>query len=136
MEHHLVCYAAELPPGKRKIVQIGGRSIGVFNIKGSYFALRNSCPHQGAPLCLGRVSGTTLPSKAGTYIYGRENEILTCPWHGWEFDILTGKSLYDPHKCLVKTYEVTLEPSEQQSENVQLETYAVTLENDVVILHV
>ncbi|MCA1667024.1 MAG: Rieske 2Fe-2S domain-containing protein [Thermomicrobia bacterium] len=45
----------ELPPGARKIVELAGRSIGVFNLGGEFFALRNSCPHQGGPLCTGRA---------------------------------------------------------------------------------
>ncbi len=132
MERHLVCRAAELPAGQRKIVQIAGRSIGVFNVNGSYYALRNSCPHQGAPLCKGRISGTTLPSEPGTYLYGKEGEIVHCPWHGWEFDITTGKSLFDPQKCLVRSYEVTVESAEDEL----LETYPVSVEDGYVILHV
>ena len=50
--------ASELPPGERRIVEVEGRSIGVFNVGGTYYALRNACPHQGAPLCRGSVQGT------------------------------------------------------------------------------
>jgi nitrite reductase/ring-hydroxylating ferredoxin subunit len=144
MGRHLVCKASELPAGERKIVQVDGRSIGVFNVKGAYYALRNNCPHQGAPLCAGSIKGMMLPSMPGTYLYGREGEIVTCPWHMWEFDITTGKSIYDPHKCLVKTYEVTLEKdaggdgSGQESpmeEEPVLETFPVTVEDGIVILH-
>lgn len=128
---YVVCTVTEMPAGKREIVQVGGRSIGVFNANGNYYALRNTCPHQGAPLCLGRLTGTTLSSPPGTYHYGREGEILACPWHGWEFDITTGKSLYDPNKCLVKVYDVTIEPLEEA-----LETYPVTVEDGLVVLYI
>lgn len=67
-KRYVVGRVDELPPGSRKIVMAGGRSIGVFNVKGTYYALRNTCPHQFAPLCLGRVTGTTLPSKVGEYV--------------------------------------------------------------------
>src|SRR5687768_15644000 len=50
---HFVCRTDELPPGERKIVSANGRSIGVFNVGGRYYALRNLCPHRAAPLCLG-----------------------------------------------------------------------------------
>ena len=50
MGNHAVARVSELPPGARKIIELEGRSIGVFNIKGAYYALRNTCPHQGAPL--------------------------------------------------------------------------------------
>ena len=132
MERYVICKATDMQPGERKIVQVGGRSIGVFNANGTYYALRNSCPHQGAPLCTGRVTGTTLPSQPGQYRYGREGEILACPWHGWEFDVTTGKSLFDPKKCLVKMYDVAVEAIQDS-----VETYKVSVEaGDVVVLYV
>ena len=64
-ERYRVCTTEELQPGERKIVDAGGRSIGVFNVGGSYHALLNLCPHQRGPLCLGQVTGTMLPSEVG-----------------------------------------------------------------------
>ena len=57
---HVVCAAADLPAGARRIVQVDGRSIGVFNVHGRYYALRNLCPHRWAPLCLGRIRGLVV----------------------------------------------------------------------------
>lgn len=93
-----VAPVSELPPGASKIVEVAGRSIGVFNVKGQYVAVLNVCPHELAPVCLGRVDGTTLPSAPGSYVWGREGEILSCPWHGWEFDLLTGEALADKRR--------------------------------------
>jgi len=124
---------SEFPPGTRKIVTVGGRSIGVFNIGGQFFALRNQCPHQGAPLCRGRVKGTTIPGKPYEYVYGRDQEIIQCPWHGWEFEITTGRTFFNPHRMRVKTYEVTVEPDGEG--DVTLETFEVTTEGEFVILH-
>ena len=62
MAQHVVGKVAEIGPGQRKIVTVEGISIGVFNVGGTYYALRNRCPHQGAPLCQGSVKGTALPS--------------------------------------------------------------------------
>ena len=141
MARFVVGTVDEIPPGQRRIVEVNGISIGVFNIKGSYFALRNVCPHQGAPLCRGSVRGTTLPSAPGEYRWGRDGEIIRCPWHGWEFDVLTGRSLFNPHRCRVKAYEVTVEPTETPEEDPRVETYAVTVETDhergadTIILH-
>ncbi len=132
MGRHVVGRAGELPPGQRKIVEVEGRSIGIFNVHGRFYALRNRCPHQAAPLCLGSIKGMTLPSKPGEYVWGREGEILRCPWHGWEFDITTGRSIVNPHRTRVKTYEVTVEPDEDES----VETYAVTIEDGKLVLHV
>lgn len=110
-----------------------GRSIGVFNIRGRLYALRNRCPHQGAPLCLGKVKGTNLPGKPYEYVYGREDEIIQCPWHGWEFEIATGRTFFNPHRWRVKTYDVTV--GRPQEEDVTLETFDVTVEEGYVILH-
>ena len=68
MARHVIGLVSELPPGERKIVEVEGRSIGVFNVHGAFYALRNSCPHQGGPLCLGRIKGMTLPSAPGEYV--------------------------------------------------------------------
>ena len=51
MARHVVATVEEIPPGQRKIVEVAGRSIGIFNVSGEFFALRNRCPHQGGPLC-------------------------------------------------------------------------------------
>ena len=108
-EQHVVCEVAELPPGDRKIVRVNGRSVGVFNIDGEYHAVRNACPHHGAPLCQGEITGTMLPSEPDQYVWGMDNRVIRCPWHGYEFDINTGRALYDPDELRVKIYEVTVE---------------------------
>jgi 3-phenylpropionate/trans-cinnamate dioxygenase ferredoxin subunit len=104
---HIVARIGEIPPGARRIVELDGRSIGIFNIHGRYVAVRNVCPHELAPVCLGRLGGTTLASAPGEWIWGREGEILACPWHGWEFDLLTGACLTDKRR--LQMYEVTIE---------------------------
>jgi 3-phenylpropionate/trans-cinnamate dioxygenase ferredoxin subunit len=89
----------------------------------------------------------TLTAPPGEYKYGRSGEIMRCPWHGWEFDILTGKSIYDPNKCLVRTYEVTVEKENMlgglestellpDTEPVKVDTYPVSVEQGLVILHI
>lgn len=102
-----VAQVDEIPPGARKIVEVQGKSIGVFNVHGTYIAALNLCPHELAPVCLGRVSGTTLPAPPGQFHWGRDGEILHCPWHGWEFDLLTGQCLTD--KCRLRLYPVSVQ---------------------------
>lgn len=89
-----VAAVTEIPPGERKIVELDGQSIGIFHVGNAFVAILNMCPHEFAPVCLGRVGGTTLPSAPGEFVWGREGEILACPWHGWEFELLTGKALF------------------------------------------
>lgn len=97
---------ADLAPGERRIVPTGSLSVGVFNVNGRYHAVLNYCPHEGAELCKGTLTGTTLPTdQLGVYEWGRENLILRCPWHQWEFDLETGRQLADP-SCRVRVYRV------------------------------
>ncbi len=92
-----VCAAEEIAPGQKRIVDDPktGISIGVFNIDGEFFAVKNVCPHLGAPLCQGTVHGTLRPSPVFEFRPDLQGRVLRCPWHGWEFDIVTGKALYD-----------------------------------------
>ena len=108
---HVVCAAADLPVGDRRIVEVDGRSIGVFNVHGTLYALHNGCPHKGGPLCEGRVCGTTLPADDYRFAYGRDGQVLRCAWHGWEFEIATGRSVADP-SVRARTYPVTVEDGE------------------------
>jgi nitrite reductase (NADH) small subunit len=101
---HVVCRASELAPGERLIVEVEGRSVGVFNVGGRFYALHNGCPHKGGPLCAGRVTGTALPTTDRAFTYGREGEILRCAFHGWEFEIATGRALADP-RVRARTYD-------------------------------
>lgn len=108
-EKYEVADVGEIPVGEWKIIKIKGREIGIYNRNGIYYGIRNVCPHQQAELCRGTVSGTNLESKPHEYIFGMEEGVLSCPWHGWEFSLETGESLFDPERYRVKTYEVQVE---------------------------
>lgn len=108
MAVYYVATLNDIPEGSHKIVEVKGRSIGIYNIKGEFYALNNYCPHQGAELCKGTVCGTNLESDVYDYIYGRDQEIVRCPWHGWEFDIKTGISLFSD-SVRTKKYNVVVD---------------------------
>jgi 3-phenylpropionate/trans-cinnamate dioxygenase ferredoxin subunit len=93
-------------------VTSGRREIAVFNVGGALYAVKNRCPHQQAPLLAGPIGGTRLPSKVGEYCYGMHNRVLRCPWHAYEFDLENGRSLAEPDRFRVATYEVKLEGDE------------------------
>ena len=94
--------------GERRVVEVDGKRIGVFNVASRYFALHNRCPHMAGNLCEGPITGTTLPAEEYAFVYGRQGEIIRCAWHGWEFEIATGQCLIDP-KIRARTYPVTVE---------------------------
>lgn len=106
---HVVARLDEFGYGERRVVVVAGRSIGVLNVGGRFYALRNRCPHHGAPLCEGVVKGTMADTAPHEYSYVRHNEFITCPWHGFEFDLQTGRSIVDPQRTRVRTYEVAVE---------------------------
>jgi nitrite reductase/ring-hydroxylating ferredoxin subunit len=102
----VVCPAAELMPGQRKIVVVDGVEIAMVNVDGQLYAFRNRCPHQGVEMVYGAVSGAMLPSDPGEFIYGCDNQIIRCPLHGWEFELETGKSLFCPDKVSIGNYVI------------------------------
>lgn len=99
------CKAADVGTGRPQMVRIGKYSIGLYRTADGFHALLNVCPHRGAPLCEGLVCGTTKETDRREFVYHRENEIVRCAWHGWEFDIRTGASLVDP-KVKARTFKV------------------------------
>ena len=110
MAEHVIGPIGEFPPGSHKVVKIRAVEIGVFNVDGELYALPNICPHQFGPLCTGKVSGTMQsgPATGWTYQWGLEGEIVTCPWHGIEFDIATGRALSSP-RLKVRHYPIRVE---------------------------
>ena len=60
-----VCGADDLLPGERRIATVAGVEVGVFNLGDRLVAYRNQCPHQGAPVCQGRVGGIDLAARKG-----------------------------------------------------------------------
>lgn len=120
MTEHVVATTTELADNDRLVVDIKGREIAVFRIDGEYYAYLNWCAHQGGPCCEGNLTGTVdaaydSETHEVTLSWGRENEILNCPWHGWEYDILSGKCLSRP--------------------DIQLPSYPVTIEDDNIVVH-
>lgn len=112
----------EIPPGSRKIVRVAGRSIGVFNVGGEFFAIRNRCPHQGAPLCEGKLWGALKSDTPGTFEYNETKDILACIQHGWEFSVRTGQSWCDPKRLRVRSYVVNVEKPEAVTPDVPTAT--------------
>lgn len=135
MARHVVARASEIPPGARKLVRIDGRGIVVFNVKGEFFALSDQCPHKGASLSGGKMTGLVESGGPGDYKYTRAGEIVRCPWHGWEFDVRTGRSYCDPRRMRLMQFNVTVEAGAKVVEGPYLaETFKVAVEDDYVVV--
>ncbi len=89
---------AELAPGMSMQVKLNGRTLALFNVEGTFYAIDDTCPHQGGPLSEGVCEGT---------------EVM-CPWHGACFDLVTGAHLSPPAPRGVTTYQVQVEGDDIQ----------------------
>jgi 3-phenylpropionate/trans-cinnamate dioxygenase ferredoxin subunit len=137
MSRHVVAPVGELPAGSHKEVTIKGRPIVVYNLHGEFYGLLNRCPHQGALLSRGFLGGLLQGEGPGEVRCTRLGEIIRCPWHGWEFDIKTGKSWCDPGRVATRTYPVTLAHGGALVEGpYAAETVSVSVENDYVVVEV
>jgi nitrite reductase/ring-hydroxylating ferredoxin subunit len=137
MAQHIVATVDDIPPGQRKLVNVEGRDIGIFNVGGEYFAVGNRCPHEGASLCKGRIVGLVESSEPGSYQFSRRGELLRCPWHGWEFDLRTGKSWCEPDRTKVRSYDLKVESGGALVEGeLQAETFPVSIEKQYVVIEV
>ena len=87
-----VAKTSDIPPGTGKVVEAGGKTVAVFNCEGTFYAIDNTCKHRGGPLGEGSLSGKTV----------------TCPWHGWEYNVSTGACTMDD-SITVQKFEVKVE---------------------------
>jgi len=88
-----VAQVSEIAPGTGKVASTGGKTLAIFNLNGVFHAIDNACTHVGGPLGEGRVQGT----------------VVTCPWHGSEFDVTTGQVVKGPARRPVATYPTRVE---------------------------
>ena len=94
MSHQIeVAQASQLLPGQARLVRVNHREIALFNVDGVFYAIDNICSHSRGPLVEGRLAGLKV----------------TCPWHGSQFDVTTGKCLREPATAAVASYSVHVE---------------------------
>jgi nitrite reductase (NADH) small subunit len=72
--------ASDIATGTIREVQVGGKAVALANVAGAFYAINNTCLHRGGPLGQGQL----------------QDRIVTCPWHGWQYDVTTGKVVQNP----------------------------------------
>jgi nitrite reductase (NADH) small subunit len=92
-----------------RVVDVAGRPVGVISVGEEFYAVGDRCPHMGASMCTGSLGGTFVPSEPHELVYGMTDRVLRCPWHGWEFDLASGRSLLEPDRIGLVTYRVSQE---------------------------
>lgn len=137
MGEHVICRVDEIPRGKAKRVQLEGRDIAVFNLGDRFAAVANRCPHEGASLCHGQVAAFASAESPGNYVVEDERVMVRCPWHGWEFDLATGRSYCDPNRVRVKSFDVQVTPGSSLAEGpYKVETFEVSTADDYVLVRI
>jgi nitrite reductase/ring-hydroxylating ferredoxin subunit len=137
MSRHVVGRAADLRDGERLIVEVAGRSIGIFRIGGRLYGLRNRCPHAGGELCRGHVVGRLSSDRPGHYTHDASRPLVACPWHGWEFDLATGQSYIDPRRLRVRPYRVETLPGDALAAGpFRAETIPVSVQDEYLVVTV
>jgi nitrite reductase/ring-hydroxylating ferredoxin subunit len=102
--HHVVA-VEDIDDGERIVADFRGREVAVFHSDGEFHALSNYCTHQGGPACEGLLSGTLDVDEDDELVWSRDGLIVSCPWHGWEFDITDGSHTASDQYRL-PTYEI------------------------------
>jgi nitrite reductase/ring-hydroxylating ferredoxin subunit len=96
MKPFVVARIGEIAEGERRVISCDGIEVGVFNIGGELVAWYNQCAHRGGPVCQGRVFQRVLEpvdadGETRTLQHDPVRRHIACPWHGWEFDLRTGR---------------------------------------------
>jgi 3-phenylpropionate/trans-cinnamate dioxygenase ferredoxin subunit len=112
IKKHIVGRTSDIAEGERLLMEIDGRPIGVYHIKGQFYALLDRCPHLGGPLCKGQVVSEVSSSVPGDIKFDASKTYVTCPWHNWEFDIKTGQSYWNPKGLRARPFPVGVEKGE------------------------
>jgi nitrite reductase/ring-hydroxylating ferredoxin subunit len=144
---YVVARAEEISEGERLIVEIGGREVGVFNIGGTFYALLHRCPHAGGPLCEGSLQHPIYADRPGDIKMDPDRVLLSCPWHGWLFDLDSGQSWWDPGRTKARRFpvevthgDVIADQLERQAATERVpgpyvaEVYPVEVEDDYVVV--
>jgi nitrite reductase/ring-hydroxylating ferredoxin subunit len=106
---HALFPLEELAPGEMRAVEVAGDQVVVIRDRdGQVHALRDRCPHSGAPLSRGRLVAKVVGGDVDEYELTSEL-VVRCPWHGFEFEPATGRCLADPRRTRVRPYRVTIE---------------------------
>lgn len=135
MARHVVATVDEIPAGTNKVVDVNGRAIVIFHVPSGFYALLNRCPHAGAPLEKAACVAHLEAGEPGEYKRVRVGELLRCAWHGWDFDIATGQSYFDPEGTKIRSYPVAIEDGKELEKGPFVaETFPVTIEDRYVVV--
>jgi nitrite reductase/ring-hydroxylating ferredoxin subunit len=110
MPEQFVGKLSEFQDGDRRIIFVGDNEIGVFRHEGQFYAYSNFCLHQGGPACEGltiaKVEERIMPDQTSRGLYFSDTEMhFVCPWHGYEYDMMTGECVSD-RKLKLRKYKV------------------------------
>jgi nitrite reductase (NADH) small subunit len=100
-----ICAVDDLEIDKIRTIELDGREVCLVRTRAGVFAFAAACPHQGGPMCHGLIKGTMDPSERNEYVFGHDGEVVTCPWHGYEFDMRSGASVGGAIRARLGAYQ-------------------------------
>jgi nitrite reductase/ring-hydroxylating ferredoxin subunit len=146
MAKYIVGAVRDTPAGTKRIVTVNDITIALFNVRGKFYAVLNRCPHQGGPLGKGYVVGKLESTRPGQYDLDLDESFVKCAWHGWEFELASGKSWWDPARTRVRAYRVAVEHGGELLAQAGADgrvpgpyvatTFPVSIEDDYVVVEV
>jgi nitrite reductase/ring-hydroxylating ferredoxin subunit len=137
MARFVLARVTDVPPGTQQRFEPAGKPIVVFNVAGEFYALRDICPHQGAPLSSGHVVGAVTSDAPGCFELSGQ-KLVRCPWHGWEYDLVTGQSWFDARANRVASYQVSVESGQTVTREpgpYVAETIPLSVEDDYLVVN-
>ena len=106
-QRHKIGKSEDFSVGEMKLVKVGAREVGVIRLHGGELrAVMNRCPHKGAPICQGIVGGVWDATGPGELTFDETRHVLVCPWHGFEFDLKTGREVCWKQATSLRLYPI------------------------------
>jgi 3-phenylpropionate/trans-cinnamate dioxygenase ferredoxin subunit len=146
---YVVARVDDVPEMGNIVVEVNGREIGIFRVHGEFYGLLNRCPHRGGPMCKGQMVSTLRSERPGHYQRDDDRVFVECPWHGWEFEVSTGQSYFDPVRTRIRPYPVEVAHGDEVATAVEheaetnthllpgpyiAETIPVSVEDDYIVV--
>ena len=117
-----IAKTSEIEPGQNIVIQLDDEDIAIFNTGTEFYAINNTCPHQGGPLNEGTLAG----------------EVVTCPWHGWQYNLKSGCPITTPNlrtyplRIHGDTLQVAITPEERANNSLEDTVFKAAIETDQV----
>lgn len=135
MTRHVIAEVDSFADREIRAIEVDGKNLCLLRLGKEFFALADRCPHGGAKLSGGRISNTVESDGPGDYRLCRKDEMIKCPWHGWEYDVRTGQSWSDPKSTRTRAFVAEAVDGEELIKGPYIaETVSVEVDGNYVVV--